>query len=141
MVFREVTSRYPHEEHLAGAPSLKAISCATLERSAAEHLFHRLTACCPGRRRWQDAAAKAVAEFLGDESRDPRRHVRYQTAPRGRQLIGMPRGIVGSERGGVLTNQLKDDPHCDPLDEVEKVARACSTCSCRFDEGWVTDAA
>jgi ATP-dependent Clp protease ATP-binding subunit ClpA len=26
------------------------------------------------------------------------------------KLIGMPRGIVGSQRGGVLTNQLKDNP-------------------------------
>jgi ATP-dependent Clp protease ATP-binding subunit ClpA len=36
-------------------------------------------------------------------------------------LIGMPRGIVGSPRGGVLTNQLKDNP-CTVLllDEVEK---------------------
>jgi ATP-dependent Clp protease ATP-binding subunit ClpB len=33
----------------------------------------------------------------------------------------MPRGIVGSERGGVLTNQLKDNPYSVVLlDEVEK---------------------
>src|SRR6185503_8111829 len=39
------------------------------------------------------------------------------------KLIGMPRGIVGSERGGVLTNQLKDNPYCVVL----------------LDEGWMTD--
>ena len=39
------------------------------------------------------------------------------------KLIGMPRGIVGSERGGVLTNQLKDNPYCVVLlDEVEKAS-------------------
>ena len=37
------------------------------------------------------------------------------------KLIGMPPGIVGSERGGVLTNQLQDNPHIVVLlDEIEK---------------------
>src|SRR5688500_19585487 len=29
------------------------------------------------------------------------------------KMIGMPRGIVGSERGGQLTNQLRDNPYSD----------------------------
>src|SRR5262249_17683815 len=39
------------------------------------------------------------------------------------KLIGMPRGIVGSERGGILTNQLKDNPYTVVLlDEIEKAS-------------------
>jgi len=39
------------------------------------------------------------------------------------KLIGMPRGIVGSERGGILTEQLRDNPYTVLLlDEVEKAS-------------------
>jgi len=39
------------------------------------------------------------------------------------KLIGMPRGIAGSERGGILTNQLRDNPHTVVLlDEIEKAS-------------------
>ena len=57
------------------------------------------------------------------------------------KLIGMPRGIVGSERGGVLTNQLKDSPYCVVLlDEVEKASPSMLNLFLQaFDEGWVTD--
>src|SRR5438045_8530658 len=57
------------------------------------------------------------------------------------KLIGMPRGIVGSERGGVLTNQLKDNPYCVVLlDEVEEAsANTLSLFRQAFDEGWMTD--
>jgi ATP-dependent Clp protease ATP-binding subunit ClpA len=56
-------------------------------------------------------------------------------------LIGMPRGIVGSERGGVLTNQLKDNPYSVVLlDEVEKASPSMLNLFLQaFDEGWVTD--
>jgi len=57
------------------------------------------------------------------------------------KLIGMPRGIVGSERGGVLTNQLKDNP-CSVilLDEVEKASPTLLNVFLQaFDEGWLTD--
>jgi ATP-dependent Clp protease ATP-binding subunit ClpA len=57
------------------------------------------------------------------------------------KLIGMPRGIVGSERGGILTNQLKDNP-CTVvlLDEVEKASPALLNLFLQaFDEGWLTD--
>jgi ATP-dependent Clp protease ATP-binding subunit ClpA len=57
------------------------------------------------------------------------------------KLIGMPRGIVGSERGGVLTNQLKDNPYCVVLlDEVEKASpNTLNLFLQAFDEGWITD--
>jgi ATP-dependent Clp protease ATP-binding subunit ClpA len=57
------------------------------------------------------------------------------------KLIGMPRGIVGSERGGVLTNQLKDSPYCVVLlDEVEKASPSMLNLFLQaFDEGWITD--
>src|SRR5437899_12827342 len=57
------------------------------------------------------------------------------------KLIGMHRGIVGSERGGVLTNQLKDNPYCVVLlDEVEKASpNTLNLFLQAFDEGWLTD--
>jgi ATP-dependent Clp protease ATP-binding subunit ClpA len=57
------------------------------------------------------------------------------------KLIGMPRGIVGSERGGVLTNQLKDSPYSVVLlDEVEKASPSMLNLFLQaFDEGWITD--
>jgi ATP-dependent Clp protease ATP-binding subunit ClpA len=57
------------------------------------------------------------------------------------KLIGMPRGIVGSERGGVLTNQLKDNPYSVVLlDEVEKASASMLNVFLQaFDEGWITD--
>ena len=70
--------------------------------------------------------AKSVAEFLfGDEKKMIRVDMsEYQDGSVSvDKLIGMPRGIVGSERGGVLTNQLKDNPYCVVLlDEVEKAS-------------------
>ena len=53
----------------------------------------------------------------------------------------MPRGIVGSERGGVLTNQLKDNPYTVVLlDEVEKASPNLLNLFLQaFDEGWMTD--
>jgi len=57
------------------------------------------------------------------------------------KLIGMPRGIVGSERGGLLTNQLKDNP-CSVIlfDEIEKASPSLLNLFLQaFDEGWLTD--
>jgi len=53
----------------------------------------------------------------------------------------MPRGIVGSSRGGVLTNQLRDNP-CTVvlLDEIEKASPLLLNLFLQaFDEGWLTD--
>jgi ATP-dependent Clp protease ATP-binding subunit ClpC len=88
--------------------------------------------------------AKSVAEFLfGDEKKMIRVDMsEYQDGAVGvDKLIGMPRGIVGSERGGVLTNQLKDNPYSVVLlDEVEKASPGMLNLFLQaFDEGWVTD--
>jgi ATP-dependent Clp protease ATP-binding subunit ClpA len=88
--------------------------------------------------------AKSVAEFLfGDEKKMIRVDMsEYQDgAVSVDKLIGMPRGIVGSERGGVLTNQLKDNPYSVVLlDEVEKASPSMLNLFLQaFDEGWVTD--
>jgi ATP-dependent Clp protease ATP-binding subunit ClpC len=88
--------------------------------------------------------AKTVADFLfGDEKKMIRVDMsEYQDgAVAVDKLIGMPRGIVGSERGGVLTNQLKDNPYSVVLlDEVEKASPSMLNLFLQaFDEGWVTD--
>ena len=88
--------------------------------------------------------AKAVAEFLfGDEKKMVRVDMsEYQDGSVAvDKLIGMPRGIVGSERGGILTNQLKDNPYTVVLlDEVEKASpRLLNLFLQAFDEGWLTD--
>jgi ATP-dependent Clp protease ATP-binding subunit ClpA len=88
--------------------------------------------------------AKAVAGFLfGDEKKMVRVDMsEYQDGTVGaNKLIGMPRGIVGSERGGVLTNQLRDNPYTVVLlDEVEKASPSLLNVFLQaFDEGWLTD--
>jgi ATP-dependent Clp protease ATP-binding subunit ClpA len=57
------------------------------------------------------------------------------------KLIGMPRGIVGSERGGILTNQVRDNPYTVVLlDEIEKADAYVHNLFLQvFDEGWLTD--
>src|SRR5216110_1766492 len=88
--------------------------------------------------------AKAVAEFLfGDEKKMVRVDMsEYQDGSVAvDKLIGMPRGIVGSERGGILTNQLEDNPYTVVLlDEVEKASPHLLNLFLQaFDEGWLTD--
>jgi ATP-dependent Clp protease ATP-binding subunit ClpA len=88
--------------------------------------------------------AKSLAQFLfGDAKKMIRVDMsEYQDgAVAVDKLIGMPRGIVGSERGGVLTNQLKDTPYSVVLlDEVEKASPSMLNLFLQaFDEGWVTD--
>ena len=88
--------------------------------------------------------AKSVAAFLfGDEKKMIRVDMsEYQDGSVAvDKLIGMPRGIVGSERGGILTNQLKDNPYTVVLlDEVEKASPSLLNLFLQaFDEGWLTD--
>ena len=88
--------------------------------------------------------AKAVAEFMfGDESKMVRIDMsEYGDGTVGiEKLIGMPRGIVGSERGGILTEQLRDNPYTVLLlDEVEKASSYLMNIFLQaFDEGWITD--
>ena len=88
--------------------------------------------------------AKALAAFLfGDEQKMIRLDMsEYKDSTVAvDKLIGMPRGIVGSERGGVLTNQIRDNPYTVVLlDEVEKANSYVLNLFLQvFDEGWLTD--
>src|ERR671914_215280 len=88
--------------------------------------------------------AKAVAEFMfGDEEKMVRIDMsEYGDGTVGiEKLIGMPRGIVGSERGGILTEQLRENPYTVLLlDEVEKASPYLLNLFLQaFDEGWITD--
>jgi ATP-dependent Clp protease ATP-binding subunit ClpC len=88
--------------------------------------------------------AKSLAEFLfGDEKKMVRLDMsEYRdSAISVDKLIGMPRGIVGSERGGVLTNQIRDNPYTVVLlDEVEKAHSDVLNLFLQvFDEGFLTD--
>lgn len=88
--------------------------------------------------------AKALAEFLfGDDKKMIRLDMsEYQSGINGiDKLIGSPRGIIGSERGGILTAQLKDNPYSVILlDEIEKAdSQIINIFLQAFDEGWITD--
>ena len=88
--------------------------------------------------------AKSLADFLfGDENKMVRLDMsEYKDGSLGvDKLIGMPRGIVGSERGGILTNQIRDNPFTVLLlDEMEKASSFVLNLFLQvFDEGWLTD--
>jgi ATP-dependent Clp protease ATP-binding subunit ClpA len=88
--------------------------------------------------------AKAVAEYMfGDDEKMVRIDMsEYMDGTIGiEKLIGMPRGIVGSERGGILTEQLRENPYTVLLlDEVEKASPTLMNLFLQaFDEGWLTD--
>ncbi|MFN0122805.1 MAG: AAA family ATPase [Blastocatellia bacterium] len=88
--------------------------------------------------------AKAVAETMfGDENKMVRIDMsEYQDGTIAiEKLIGMPRGIVGSERGGILTERMRENPYTVLLlDEVEKASPYLLNLFLQaFDEGWLTD--
>jgi ATP-dependent Clp protease ATP-binding subunit ClpA len=88
--------------------------------------------------------AKAVAEAMfGDDHKMVRIDMsEYQDGTVAiEKLIGMPRGIVGSERGGILTERLRENPYTVLLlDEVEKASPFLLNLFLQaFDEGWLTD--
>ncbi|HZS05177.1 MAG TPA: ATP-dependent Clp protease ATP-binding subunit [Blastocatellia bacterium] len=88
--------------------------------------------------------AKSVAETMfGDENKMVRIDMsEYQDGTVAiEKLIGMPRGIVGSERGGILTERLRENPYTVLLlDEVEKASPYLLNLFLQaFDEGWLTD--
>ena len=88
--------------------------------------------------------AKALAAFLFGNDRKMIRidMSEYQEGTSGvDKLIGSARGIVGSDRGGMLTNQLRDNPYSVVLlDEIEKASPSILNLFLQaFDEGWITD--
>ncbi|MFQ5736120.1 MAG: AAA family ATPase [Thermodesulfobacteriota bacterium] len=88
--------------------------------------------------------AKSLAEFLfGDDKKMIRIDMsEYKDSGVAvDKLIGMPRGIVGSERGGLLTNPVRENPYSVVLlDEVEKAHPFVLNLFLQvFDEGWLTD--
>ncbi|MGH9768234.1 MAG: AAA family ATPase [Blastocatellia bacterium] len=88
--------------------------------------------------------AKSVAEAMfGDEEKMVRIEMsEYQVGTIAiEKLIGMPRGIVGSERGGILTERMRENPYTVLLlDEVEKASSYLLNLFLQaFDEGWLTD--
>src|SRR3982751_883133 len=88
--------------------------------------------------------AKAVTEFMfGDDDKMVRIDMsEYGDGTVGiEKLIGMPRGIVGSERGDNLHEQFRDNPYTVLLlDEVEKASPYLMNLFLQaFDEGWMTD--
>ena len=154
MVFREVTDRFRNVEETLGErvigqrDAIKAVSRRlVLNKGPLKDGFDRpdgvllfLGPTGVGK----TELAKSVAHLLfGDEKKMIRVDMsEYQDgAVAVDKLIGMPRGIVGSERGGVLTNQLKDSPYSVVLlDEVEKASPSMLNLFLQaFDEGWITD--
>ena len=87
--------------------------------------------------------ARALAEFLfADESRMVRFDMsEYQDPDAMSRLIGRGRGIVGAERGGLLTERIKENPYTILLlDEIEKAhPQVLNLFLQAFDEGWITD--
>ena len=88
--------------------------------------------------------AKSLAEFLfGDDKKMIRIDMsEYKdSAVAVDKLIGMPRGIVGSERGGLLSNPVRENPYSVVLlDEIEKAHPFVLNLFLQvFDEGWLTD--
>ena len=154
MVFREVTNRFRHIEDRLGD---RVVGQREAIRAVARRLVLNKGPLKDGFDRpdgvllflgptgvGKTELAKSVAEYLfGDDKKMIRVDMsEYQDgAVAVDKLIGMPRGIVGSERGGVLTNQLKDNPYSVVLlDEVEKASPSMLNLFLQaFDEGWVSD--
>ena len=154
MVFREVTDRFHDVEERLGR---RVVGQGEAIRAVARRLVLNKGPLKDGFDRpdgvllvlgptgvGKTELAKSVAEFLfGDDKKMIRVDMsEYQDgAVSVDKLIGMPRGIVGSERGGVLTNQLKDNPYSVVLlDEVEKASPSMLNVFLQaFDEGWITD--
>ncbi|HIC95901.1 TPA: ATP-dependent Clp protease ATP-binding subunit, partial [Candidatus Bipolaricaulota bacterium] len=80
--------------------------------------------------------------LFADESRMVRFDMsEYQDPDAMSRLIGRGRGIVGAERGGLLTERIKENPYTILLlDEIEKAhPQVLNLFLQAFDEGWITD--